>query len=386
MITDKIQRERFTIREVRCKIIKPITLTRPFYDATMGPFASYKMAILTLVDNSGFEGEIEYPISGLDILKKYLLPVILESNNTLYSDLYKAMFWLIRNEGFRGEAARALGYLDRVFYDIASRRESIPLHRYLGATRDWATVYASGGSTALTDEQLVEECLSFKKAGYSVIKMKVGGNFGAHLNQDIKRVAQVRSALGTDIRLAVDLNQALTVPQALDFIKSIEEYNIDWVEEPIHSADINGMRELTSKTEVYISYGESERTYYPFELMLDAGIKHFQPTANNMISIDEFFTVCDLATKHNLTLSCGAFPNVNAQLIATQKEEAMCEYLMPLLEPIGKYIKIQPSIKNGKAIIPIIDGISIRFDWDRIIKEDMIEDTVMWKVKTKKYL
>ncbi len=375
----KILNERFSIIEIRCKILKPETLPRPFYDATMGPFLTYHTSILTLVDDSGFESEIEYPLSCLEIFKKYFATVLLESKETLYTDLYNSLFWIIRNEGFRGEASRALGYLDRAFYDIASQRTSMPLHQYIGAKKNWAKLYASGGSTGLTDEELVDECLSFKEEGYNIIKIKAGGDFGSRLDDDVKRIGKVRAALGDDIKLAVDLNQALNVTQTLGFIKEIEGFDIEWLEEPIHSADIKGMEELTSKTSMCISFGESERTYYPFQLMVNAGIGHFQPVGNNMISIIEFDKVCKIATEHNLMLSCGSFPSVNAQLIAAQKEDAMCEYLIPYLKPMEKYLKIQPIIKNCKAFLPEINGISIRFDWDRIVKENMIQDSINWK-------
>lgn len=376
MNTNKILNERFSIREIQCKVLKPIVFPRPFYDSTMGPFSSYQTTILTLIDESGFVGEVEFPLSCISIFKQHFAPVLLASKNTLYKDLYIKMFWSIRNEGFRGEAARALGYLDRMFYDIASRRASMPLHQYLGATRNWAKLYASGGSTGLTDTELVEECLSFKEEGYNVIKMKAAGDFGTHLKEDVKRIEKVRTALGNDIRLAVDLNQALTVSQAVDFCSRIEDFNIDWLEEPIHSADIEGMQELTSKTKLCISYGESERTFYPFKSLLKAGIGHFQPIGNNMISIDEFNTVCEIATTNGLTLSCGSFPNVNAQLIAAQKEEAMCEYLIPYLKPMEPYYSVQPLIKEGKAHLPEIDGVSVRFDWQKIEKENLISESI----------
>ena len=334
---------------------------------------------MTMVDDSGYEGEIEYPLSCLAFFKEYFAPVLLESRNTSYSDIYQRMFWRIRNEGFKSEAAKALGYLDRIFYDIAARRVGKPLHEYLGATRNWAKLYASGGSTSLTDDELIEECLGYREDGYDTLKIKVGGDYGTHLQEDIKRIEKVRNALGFDINLALDFNQVLTVTQTLDFIEGINGLDIFWIEEPIHSADILGMQELTSRTNMCISYGESERTHHAFHLMASAGIKHLQPVANNMISIEAFNNVCDIATKHNLMLSCGSFPNVNAQLIAAQKEEAMCEYLIPILKPIEPYFNIQPTIKDGRALLPEIDGISVRFNWDKINKENLIADTVLMK-------
>lgn len=374
-----IHHEQFSIREIRCKILKPISLPRPFYDASMGPFTAYQTSILTLVDESGVEGEVEFPVAGIPLLKQIFAPILLELQGAFYPEIYKSMFWHIRNEGFRGAAALALGHLDRAFYDIASRRKLQPLHQYLGATRNWVNLYASGGSTGLTDDELIEECLGYKEDGYTVIKIKAGGDFASHLHADVKRIEKVRDALGSNIRLAVDTNQAMTVPQALDFAERIEDLNIDWLEEPLHSADIIGMEQLSKQTTMRISYGESERTKHLFPLMVKAGITHLQPVANNMISIDEWSNVCDLATKHDLMLSCGSLPGVNAQLIATQKEDAMCEYLIPYLKSIEQYFQIIPTFKNGKAFLPDIEGISIRFNWNKIKQENMIEES--FKIK-----
>ena len=56
--------------------------------------------------------------------------------------------------------------------------------------------------------------LAFKEDGYSVIKIKAGGDFGTHLNDDIRRIEKVRKAIGDDLQLAVELNQVLSVSEA----------------------------------------------------------------------------------------------------------------------------------------------------------------------------
>jgi len=374
-----IHNERFSIKEIRCAVLKPITLVRPFYDASMGPFSSYQMAILTLVDDSGCEGEVEFPVSGIPLLKGVFSPTILKQQGANYSAIYSKLFWQIRNEGFRGSASMALGNLDRAFYDIAARRQSLPLHRYLGADRDWVHVYASGGSVSLSDEELIEECLLYKSEGYTTVKIKAGGGLASHLDKDARRIEKVRKALGGDIRLAVDTNQAMSVKQTLGFIAQIEDLDICWLEEPIHSADILGIEEISSKTDMRISYGESERTKYVFPLLQRAGVKHLQPIAGHIISMDEWAEIGGLAEENNLMFSCGGTPSLNAQFVATQNQEAMCEYLMPLLTSMEPYYKIMPKYEQGKAWLPEMPGVSIRFDWERLKSEKAIEEVMVWK-------
>ncbi|GAB3661397.1 hypothetical protein GCM10028791_35880 [Echinicola sediminis] len=376
---NNIHKERFRIREIRCTVLKPIKLAKPFYDASMGPFSHYHMAILTLVDESGHEGEVEFPVSGIPLLKEIFSPSLLKLEESSYTDIYKKLFWLIRNEGFRGGASMALGNLDRAFYDIASRRKGTALHQYLGAKRDWVHVYASGGSVALSDEALIEECLSYKNEGYSTVKIKAGGHLASHLDKDAKRIEKVRKALGGEIRLAVDTNQAMTVDQTLDFIERIENLDICWLEEPIHSADIMGIEEICSKTTMRISYGESERTKYVFPLLHRAGVQHLQPIAGHIISMEEWAAVGKLAEDNDLMFSCGGTPSLNAQLVASQHEAAMCEYLMPLLTSMEPYYKLMPEYHQGKAWLPDIPGVSIRFDWERLKSEKAIEKVMVWK-------
>lgn len=374
-----IDNERFNIQEVRCALLKPIPLSKAFYDASMGPFANYQVAILTLVDDSGFEGEVEFPVSGIPLLKSVFLPVLLNYPNATYSEIYRNLFWKIRNEGFRGSAAMALGSLDRAFYDIASRRQLMPLHRYLGADRDWVHLYASGGSVSLSDEELIEECQSYIAAGYTTIKIKAGRELAKHLHKESRRIEKVRIALGDEIRLSVDTNQAMSVPQTLDFIRQIEDIDIYWLEEPIHSADIMGIEEICAKTDMRISYGESERTKYVFPLLHRAGVRHLQPVAGHIISMAEWLAVGELAKMNGLMLSCGGSPSLNAQFIATQCETAMCEYLMPILTAMEPYYKLLPSYTDGKAFLPDFPGVSIRFDWERLKSEKLISGIEVWK-------
>ena len=371
---NNIHHERYTIVEIQCHVLKPVPLKKAFYDATMGPFLSFQTAILSIKDKSGIQSEVEYPVSGIPLLKSIFGPVMLNTHDTLYTEIFSKLFWMIRNEGHRGSAALALGHLDRVFYDIASQRNQQALHRYLGADRNWAKVYASGGSTGLSDEELIEECMTYQEEGYDIIKIKTAGDFGRHLKQDILRIEKVRKALGDKIQIAVDANQVLSVDQAIEFSKSIEEFDIAWFEEPLLASDVQGLKQLTKKSSIPISCGESERIEHLFPLLIEAGASHIQPVIGNMISIDQWFSVYRMTIEKGLTFSCGGSPCVNTQIVATLDQSAMNEYLMPYLQAMEAYYTSRPKFINGKAYLPDHPGISLRFNWEKIRKQKLIVD------------
>ena len=138
--------------------------------------------------------------------------------NIPYKKLYEKLFWNIRNDGFRGNSALALGHLDRIFYDLAAKRENLPLYRFLGVNKPYIEAYASGCGSNLHGNVLQEECLKWEEQGYKTIKMKFGG-LKTTIKQDMQRIAYVRDVLKPETKLAVDANQSMTLKKSLEFVK-----------------------------------------------------------------------------------------------------------------------------------------------------------------------
>ena len=73
--------------------------------------------------------------------------------------------------------------------------------------------------------------------GYRVIYMKVGR--GAR--DDDACVAAVREAIGPDPLLRIDPNEAWDLATAVDRIRRLEQYDLDWVEQPVPAQDVAGL-------------------------------------------------------------------------------------------------------------------------------------------------
>src|SRR5690606_4908710 len=104
--------EVFNIVRVSIRVLEATKTTFDFQDATMGPFPSFGLSIITLEDEDGNQGEAPVYSSYNNILELCLMPILLHSGGAPYPVMYERMYWAIRNEGFRGPAAALLGQVD----------------------------------------------------------------------------------------------------------------------------------------------------------------------------------------------------------------------------------------------------------------------------------
>ena len=70
---------------------------------------------------------------------------------------------------------------------------------------------------------------------------------------------------------------------AYKFAKLCEPYHLAWLEEPIHSHNMNGIRRLKEMgVKIPIAFGESMRIYYEYETYIEKGVDHVQPSVGRM--------------------------------------------------------------------------------------------------------
>ena len=95
--------------------------------------------------------------------------------------------------------------MEVILFDLISRKRGIPMYQLLGAEKNYADIYKGGGSVLRTDEELVEEILAIKEEGFDTTKIKI--SLG-DMKNDLRRIEKIRLAVGPDMKLAVDSNQA----------------------------------------------------------------------------------------------------------------------------------------------------------------------------------
>lgn len=352
--------------------LHPIPLPKPFKDSTggMGKYAPERGCI-ELYDGEGACGHLTVEKGFV----KNILPVILGGETKSYHEWRDILYWKIRNSGFQSGQAVEVGQLDLLMLDILAQRAGQPLHRFLGAEKDWAAAYKGGGSLLLEDEELVENMSRYVEEGYKTVKFKVGSDNGTNMERDICRLEKVRKAVGPDVEISVDANQRWEVEAAYQFAKLAEPYQLAWFEEPIHSQDMNGIRQLKNMDiSVPLAFGESMRTYFAYETYVEKGVDHLQPSIGRMSRIDDILKIRDLARVNHVRFSSGGRIYLNAIFGCLYNENETIEYHEPISKPVGEYTLFQPEERNGRFYCqPDLPGNPQRLDIEKLEKDGLLE-------------
>lgn len=349
----------------------PIPLPRLFKDATggFGNFAPLQ-GWIQIYDTEGYCGETFCSSGMID----NILPLILTDETKTYNEWYHDIYWKLRNFGFQSGQIVDLGQLDLIMLEILARRAQKPLHRFLGAKKDWASVYKGGGAIILDDNELVEDMVRYVEEGYLTIKFKVGSDLGKNMERDVRRMELVRKAVGDKVSVAVDGNQVWNVDEALKFADLIRPYHPAWFEEPVHAHDMNAIKELKDRgINMKIGYGESMRNYYAFETYAEKGVDHLMPLVGRMSRMDDLLKIRDLARKNGLDFSSGGTTYVNAIFGALYEENEMLEFHEPITYTLGQCLEVKPEEKNGRFYLPNIVGSPIRIALDKLEAEGALE-------------
>jgi L-alanine-DL-glutamate epimerase-like enolase superfamily enzyme len=241
------------------------------------------------------------------LIERRLRPVIEKSDAMAVTAAWDAMVASVRNVGRPGIAACAISAVDAGLWDLKARLLELPLVRFLGAAREAVPVYASGGFTSYSVEELAEQLGGWISAGIPRVKMKVG----RRPDEDLERVRAARAAIGADAELFVDANGAYDRKQAREFAEAFARERVSWFEEPVSSDDLEGLRLLRDSGPAGLEISAGEYGYDPwyFRRMLEAGaVDVLQADATRCLGITGFGRAAALAEAHHVPLSAHTAP------------------------------------------------------------------------------
>ncbi|QAT50625.1 L-alanine-DL-glutamate epimerase [Caproiciproducens sp. NJN-50] len=357
---------------------KPIPLPRPFQDGTggMGKFAP-EHGCIELYDE---EGACAHLCVGRGFIKD-ILPLILNGEKRSYNEWRKNLYWKVRNSGFQSPQAVEVGSLDLMMLDILSQRAGLPLHRFLGAKKDWAAAYKGGGSILLDDSALVEDMVRYAEEGYTTVKFKVGSS---DIERDVRRLEKVRKAVGDKIDIAVDANQKWDAETAFHFSELVGPYRPAWLEEPVHSHDMNEIKRLKNMgISIPIAFGESMRISFAYETYIEKGVDHLQPSVGRMSRMDDLIRIRDMAREHHVRFSSGGRVYLNAIFGCLYREDELIEYHEPISKPVGEYMLYRPEEKNGRFYCQTdVPGNPQRMDLARLEEDGLMESRQVFYVES----
>ncbi len=179
-------------------------------------------------------------------------------------DPAKILAQMMRREKIGGDAERSIGIgtIEVAVWDAVAKIADMPLYRLLaerfsgGKVPDRVFSYVGGGWywPGQTIKDLQDEMRRHLDAGYTMVKMKVGG---LPLDEDVRRLEAVLHVVGSGDRLAVDANGKFNRDEALAYAKALGPFKLRWFEEPCHPLDFALFAELASVYAPPLATGEN---------------------------------------------------------------------------------------------------------------------------------
>lgn len=151
------------------------------------------------------------------------------------------------------------------------------------------------GWLGYTDETMVRLATEAVADGFRLIKLKVGGS----LENDRHRIKLMRETVGPDIALAIDANQVWDVPEAIAWVKGLDDDRIHWVEEPTSPDDILGHKAIQEGiAPIRVATGEHVHNRIMVKQLLQAeAISFLQIDATRVAGVNENIAMIALAAK-----------------------------------------------------------------------------------------
>ena len=262
--------------------------------------------------------------------------------------------------GQQGVAAWGIAAIDIALWDLAGKQLDVPVCRLLGGQKERIPIYGSGGWLSWSTDELVADVASYVRRGFSIVKMKVGGQ---NLRRDVERVRAVRQAIGDDVRLMVDANQAWTPHQAISFARQVQDQNIFWFEEPVAKDDLDGYAKVAAAIDIPVATGEREYSLGAFrEMLVRQGAAILQPDALRIGGLSQCLKVAHLAEAFGQSVAPHFYKEIDVHLLASINNGLFLEYF-PWLDDL----LVHPlEIANGMAKVPERPGLGLEFKADAV--------------------
>jgi L-alanine-DL-glutamate epimerase-like enolase superfamily enzyme len=236
-----------------------------------------------------------------------------------------AMAQATRNLGREGVASMAISAVDNALWDLKARLLEQPLVKLLGPARDELPIYGSGGFTSYNNDQLQKQLGGWVEEGIPRVKMKIGRD----PNRDFERVSAAREVIGDDAELFVDANGAYSRKQAIELGYAFSELEVTWLEEPVSSDDLDGLRLIRDEGPpgMEITAGEYGYDSGYFRRMIDAGaVDVLQADATRCAGITGFLAADALCQAAHLPLSSHCGPSMHLHVGCAAKTMRHAEY------------------------------------------------------------
>ena len=261
--------------------------------------------------------------------------------------------------GVQGIVRMAMAGFDIACWDALARAAAMPLARFLGSEPKRIAAYNSCGLGLMAPEAVADEAEKLA-AGFRAVKLRLGY---ATLQEDMARLHAVRRRLGEATAIMVDYNQALTVAQALERGRALDQEGIAWLEEPIRHDDYAGCAALARALRTPVQIGENFSETTSMAAALAAGAADLvMPDVERIGGVTGWQRAASLAAVHGIAMSSHLSPEISAHLLAATPTRHWLEWV----DWADAIVEEPLRIEDGFAVVPERPGNGLAWRTDAV--------------------
>ena len=183
---------------------------------------------------------------------------VVEGERLAPADLWSKLAERFALIGVQGIVRMAMAGFDVAAWDALAIAAGWPLATLIGSSPKRIPAYNSCGLGLMAPREVADEAEKLLARGFRAVKLRLGY---PTLAEDLAALHAVKKRIGSEIAVMVDYNQALSLAQALERGRALDQEGIYWLEEPIRHDDYAGnatlVRELATPIQIGENFSES---------------------------------------------------------------------------------------------------------------------------------
>jgi L-alanine-DL-glutamate epimerase-like enolase superfamily enzyme len=263
----------------------------------------------------------------------------------------------------KGSVICAASAIEMACWDIKGKALGVPVYQLLGGLHH-ATL-----DTYASDVYWEESSLDMARNAERILALGFK-NIKAHLGcrpprDETQRVSALRAAVGDDAKLMIDLNAGYTRLAAAEASRLWEQFQLYWLEEPLHPAQLDAMADLRRQMAMPLACGENEFRLSGFKQLFDKhAVDVAMPDIGRAGGIQETKNISVLAEAYGITISPHNFSSgillaATIQLMASTSNAALLEYDSSG-NAVYQDLLVEPlEIKDGRVTVPHHPGLGV---------------------------
>ena len=194
--------------------------------------------------DASFYGETQHSI--VAIIERFISPLVNGEDPLEIERLEKSIDQKVAGNNCAKTA------LDIALYDLAGKALGQPVHVLLGGQfRKKAPI---GLELGITDpKQMSEKATKLLEMGAKAIKLHVG----VSPETDIQAIRALHDSVGDGAAIRADANGAYTTAEAIHVLRKVETCELEYFEQPVTGANIDGLRRIKQVVDTPIAVDES---------------------------------------------------------------------------------------------------------------------------------